>query len=173
VSDSTVSHDQWHIWFDRHQAALLLLARQHLSSRDEAQDAVQDGFVKFWKSREHADDPAAYLFACVRSAAIDLRRSGRSRKAREHAVATDAPQQTESPLLTGPPELDERRQMIESALTTLPAEQRETLVLKIWSGLTFAQIAAVLCISANTAASRYRYAVERLQSLLSAEVLHD
>jgi len=54
-------------------------------------------------------------------------------------------------------------------MSTLPGEQRETLVLKIWSGLTFAQIAAVLNISANTAASRYRYAIARLRESLAEE----
>jgi RNA polymerase sigma-70 factor (ECF subfamily) len=57
--------------------------------------------------------------------------------------------------------------MIESALARLPEEQRAVLVLKTWGGLTFPQIAAALEIPANTAASRYRYAVEKLRELLA------
>ena len=47
-----------------------------------------------------------------------------------------------------------------------PTEQREVIVLKVDAGLTFAELAAVLGISANTAASRYRYALEKLRTAL-------
>ena len=56
------------------------------------------------------------------------------------------------------------------ALAALPTEQREVIVMKIWGGLTFKGIGNVLRISPNTAASRYRYALEALRSHLSAEV---
>lgn len=155
----------WQPWFDRHQAALLLLARQYLANAEEAQDALQEGFVKFWRTRERARDPVAYLFTCVRSAALDLRRSRLARTVRERAVAGD--------LFAAPAELDDRRQTLEAALQALPQEQREVVVLKIWSELTFAQIAEALHISANTVASRYRYAIARLQSALASEVTHE
>ncbi|MGY8716457.1 MAG: RNA polymerase sigma factor, partial [Verrucomicrobiia bacterium] len=49
----------------------------------------------------------------------------------------------------------------------LPSEQREVVVLKVWGGLTFAQIAEQLDLSANTAASRYRYALTKLREALN------
>jgi RNA polymerase sigma-70 factor (ECF subfamily) len=55
---------------------------------------------------------------------------------------------------------------LERALAALPAEQREVIALKIDGQLTFAQIAGVLGLSANTAASRYRYALEKLRASL-------
>jgi len=55
---------------------------------------------------------------------------------------------------------------LERALRELPAEQREVLALKIDGGLTFARISAVLGVSPNTAASRYRYALEKLRERL-------
>jgi RNA polymerase sigma-70 factor (ECF subfamily) len=51
-------------------------------------------------------------------------------------------------------------------MQSLPAEQREVISLKIDGDLTFAQIAAVFDISPNTAASRYRYALEKLRRML-------
>ena len=57
----------------------------------------------------------------------------------------------------------------EAALRELPEEQREVLVMKIWGGLTFAQVGEALAISANTAGSRYRYALERLREALAEE----
>jgi RNA polymerase sigma factor (sigma-70 family) len=54
-------------------------------------------------------------------------------------------------------------------LSVLPVDQRETVVLHTWGELTFSQIAEVLEISANTAASRYRYALTKLREAMCAE----
>jgi len=63
------------------------------------------------------------------------------------------------------PEIEdrERARLVQDALDRLPVEQREVVTLKIWGGLTFAEIAEALEIPANTAASRYRYALEELR----------
>ena len=60
----------------------------------------------------------------------------------------------------------ERVQTVQSVLVGLPAEQQEVVTLKIWGELTFAEIAEVLGIPANTAASRYRLALETLRRRL-------
>jgi RNA polymerase sigma-70 factor (ECF subfamily) len=166
---SESDENSWRSWLSRHGPALLLLARQHCRSREDAQDAVQDGFVRFWKSREIASDVTGYLFACVRSAAMDVTR-GQSRRLRHEAAAPAAMEMTE---LFDAGEREELRDAVEAALATLPAEQREVLVLKIWSELTFAQIAVVLGIKPDTAASRYRYALSRLHGALRQEAAHE
>jgi RNA polymerase sigma-70 factor (ECF subfamily) len=66
-------------------------------------------------------------------------------------------------------EQDERRAALAAVLLTLPENQREVLVLKIWGGLSFPQIAEALRISANTATSRYRYALAKLREQLAEE----
>jgi RNA polymerase sigma-70 factor (ECF subfamily) len=66
-------------------------------------------------------------------------------------------------------EQDERRMAIEAALRNLPQNQSEVLILKIWGGLTFADVAKALGISTNTAASRYRYALAKLREQLAEE----
>ena len=72
-------------------------------------------------------------------------------------------------MFSGPIEQDERRAAIEEALSYLPETQREVLVMRIWGGLAFPQIAAVLQISDNTAKSRYRYAIAKLSEQLAEE----
>jgi RNA polymerase sigma-70 factor (ECF subfamily) len=68
---------------------------------------------------------------------------------------------------TGPdPDADLFRKRVAEALQELPAEQRAVVHLKIWEDLTFGEIAETLEIPANTAASRYRYAIEKLGSQL-------
>jgi len=52
------------------------------------------------------------------------------------------------------------------ALGELPAEQRSVVHLKLWEGLTFEQIAEVLDVPPNTAASRYRYGLDKLRGRL-------
>jgi RNA polymerase sigma-70 factor (ECF subfamily) len=157
--------DDWAVWLERHGAGLVLLARQWVPSRADAEDVVQEAFVRFWHSRDRATDPAAYLYACVKHCALDWQRSRRRQSRREIAAARP---EAES-LFTGPLEQEERRAVLTAALAELPEKQREVLVMKIWGGLSFPQIASALRISANTAASRYRYALARLREQLAEE----
>jgi RNA polymerase sigma-70 factor (ECF subfamily) len=157
--------DPWNLWLDRHGAALLLLARQWVPSRADAEDVVQEAFIRFWRSRQRVTDPAAYLYSCVKSCALDRQR-GRSRQQRREEAAARPEAET---WFAGPLEQEERRAAVETALANLPESQREVLVMKTWGSLSFAQIAEALGISANTAASRYRYALARLRKQLAEE----
>ena len=156
--------DTWSAWLAERGPALLLFARQWVPAVSDAEDVVQEAFIRFWRSRQQAADPSAYLFTCVKNAANEWHR-GRGRRARrEEAVA-----RPEAELFHGPQAQQERRAMIEAALGRLPEAQREVLVMKIWGGLTFPQVAEALAIPANTAASRYRYALDRLREELAEE----
>jgi RNA polymerase sigma-70 factor (ECF subfamily) len=66
-----------------------------------------------------------------------------------------------------PEEIPFTPEQIAGALSQLPMEQREAVVLKIYEGFTFAQIAHVTQVSPNTAASRYRYGVDKLAEKLT------
>jgi RNA polymerase sigma-70 factor (ECF subfamily) len=157
--------DEWAVWLDQHGAALVFFARQWVASHADAEDIVQDAFVRFWRSRERAIDPAAYLYACVRHGALDWQRHQARKLRREQAVARPEAE----PMFCGGLEQDERRAAIAAALVGLPENQREVLVMKIWGGLSFPQIADALSIPANTAASRYRYALSTLREELAEE----
>jgi DNA-directed RNA polymerase specialized sigma24 family protein len=64
-----------------------LFARQWTTSRADAEDAVQIGFLKFWQKRSRVCDQIPYLYACVRTAALDQGRGLRRQLARESAAA--------------------------------------------------------------------------------------
>ncbi len=128
-----------------------------------AEDAVQDGFIRFWRRRRAARDPVPLLYAAVRSAALDLLRSRRRRRRREHAASRP------EPWFDTAADQSARADLVARVLHDLPPEQREAVVLKIWAGLTFAQCAAAAGESANTMASRYRYALEKIAARLAAE----
>jgi len=154
----------WSAWLDEHGAALILLARQWTDSHVEAEDVVQDAFVRFWPKRASARNARAYLYACVRSAAMDLQRSRARRRRRLELISPAGESLFEDTM-----EYDERRETIETALRSLPDEQREVVVMKIWGNLTFRDVSEALAISANTAASRYRYALASLRESLKQE----
>jgi RNA polymerase sigma-70 factor (ECF subfamily) len=61
---------------------------------------------------------------------------------------------------------EEEREAVEKVLRSLPPDQREVVHLKVYEDLTFSEIADRLGVSLNTAASRYRYAMEKLRTLL-------
>ena len=155
----------WNDLLNRHGDKLLLFARQWGRDLSEAEDFVQEGFVRFWRkhSRQELPEPVAvaYLFTAVRCAALDRLRSDRRRVAREAQVEPVEPQ-----FRSG---LD--AEYFAAALARLPAEQREVVVLKIWGELTFQAIADVTGAALGTVTSRYRYALEALRREL--EEVHE
>lgn len=159
----------WSEWLDRHGAVLLLFARQWISNRSDAEDVVQEAFVRFWRRRDEVTEPLGYLYASVKHCALDRQRQCRRQSQREEAVARTE----QESLFQSPAELAERDTAVEEALRQLPEFQREVLVLKIWGDLTFPQIADALQISVNTAASRYRYALDKLRETLMREATHE
>ena len=158
----------WRAWFAEHGARLRLIARQWTRSEADADDVVQEAFVRFWKHQRHLPgDPNALVVTSIRRAALDLLRRTDRRGIREKAVAAE----TET-VAWFEPEADPRLQALAQSLPLLPAEQREVVVLKVWGALTFDQIGEQLQLSPNTAASRWRYAMEALRKLLTARA-HD
>src|SRR5689334_3671709 len=122
-------------WFEAHAAALVLYARQWLDAAD-AEDAVHDVFVRLIAQDRLPDDPPAWLFRSVRNAAIDRSRSFFRRRRRETSVVQARPEWFEQRVEDL---IDARR--AEEILATLPHDQREVVVLRIWAQLGFAQIA--------------------------------
>jgi len=152
--------------YDRCAARLFKVAWALTGNREEAEDAVQDVFTAMVQTREtlrRVESLEAYLFASVHRAAIRRAVRSRSRSQRESAVGQELFQVSEKPVES--PYSDR----LECALHALPLDQREIVTLKVDAGLTFDQIASALNLSANTAASRYRYALEKLRSALKGQ----
>jgi RNA polymerase sigma-70 factor, ECF subfamily len=149
------------VLYRQHGAALLLFALAITGERSRAQDAVHHVFLKLLESGDlnRARDQKAYLFGCVRNAVLDERkRQDRNRPLDDSAWFS-------------PPDRDyTAERTLKLALAALPDDQRQIVVLHIWGELTFSQIADLLELSPNTAASRYRYALDKLrESLLPKE----
>ena len=145
----------------------MLYVRQWLPERADAEDAVQAGFVKFWKCKPHpfaADVPL--LYATVRCAALDMLRARNRRSKREESVMLDSDDcWWDADTIQD----RERAELMQRALAKLPEEQREVVLLRIWGELTFAEIAATLDENINTISARHRYALAALKKLLPEE----
>ena len=107
--------------------------------------------------------PLLYLYRCVRNVAIDWTRAQERRQRHEKEAPV---QQTGCPadaLL----EQSEMEQSIQEALSKLPGNQREVVVLRVWSGMTFDQIGKVLSIPLSTAHAMYGAAMHSLHAEMS------
>jgi len=154
--------------YDRFALRLYRVAWRMLGNYGAAEDAVQEVFLALLKvgaRLEKVEDVPAYLFCCLRRVVGRLRSQHERYQRLEH-LAQRGPENIALPLGSNGTIWSER---VLQALRRLPPEQEEVVILKIEGELTFAEISMVLGISANTAASRYRYALDKLREDLGAE----
>lgn len=164
----TVGSSGWDQWLARHAPRLLLFARQQARCEADAHELVQDAIVEAWRGRTDGSlPPPGLVFGLIHRRAIDLARRNDRRLKRETTAGEPAMEQWFAPEI----EDRERARMLQDALGRLPKTQRDVVTLKIWGELTFAEIATALDIPANTAASRYRYALAELRKLTREEIV--
>src|SRR5438132_6018208 len=94
VMDNVASNEDWKSCFSEVAPGLLLFARQWVQSAADAEDVVQEAFVKFWR-RNHSIENRALLYAAVRSIALDFIRRDRRRARREASALAEAEPATE------------------------------------------------------------------------------
>ena len=158
----------WKEWLSAEGSKLLLYARQRTSNLEDAEDLLQDALIRLWgyqaeRAYRPPDLPLAY--SVLRLCGMDHGRKA-GRRDRKHRKIVEFHAYDDHWLDHGA-ENSEEADLLREAVQTLSEKLREVIVMKIWGGLTFAQIAEVLKLSQNTAASRYRYALEQLEKKLS------
>lgn len=159
--------------FDLTSQRLVRFALAITRNQHDAEDAVQTSLVHLAGNPHllrHVTCSWAYLLRMVRNDALII--------ARRKARCAPANNLTDLAVLHQVDELEreESHRAVLSALRALPPQQAEVVVLKIWEGMTFAEIGRILELSPNTAASRYQYAMIKLNKHLSAthrKVHHD
>ena len=159
------SSDEWRSWLRTSGPRFLLYARQQTRTGSDAEDVLQDALVESWK-RSDGMPPDALVFATIRRRAIDLARSSDRRSVREIEASTP-----DTDWFSPDVEERETQRLLEDAVKSLQPNYREVVTLKIWGGLTFQEIAEATGVPLNTAASRYRYAIEGLRDILKGVVL--
>ena len=168
----------WKKWFHDNGTRLLLFARSKTNNEQDAQDVLQEAILRLWKSYSNKTEgfspPQLPLaFTAIRNTAIDHARKSIRRQAREQH--SDQVFRESEQLLNWFESSSiiekERAEEITKALKKLPEKFRDVISLKIWGELTFLEISKTLNIPANTAASRYRYALDALRKTLKPNTL--
>jgi RNA polymerase sigma-70 factor, ECF subfamily len=161
--------------YDEHAGGVYGAALRVLGNPATAQDVAHDVFLRFWRDPSRFDaargDLGAYLRLMARSRALDLWRSaqaaGRATDRMKIAAGRDAPRAEEQP--DAHAEHGERRRTLRAALGTLPAPQREAVVLAYWGGLTADEIARRAGVPVGTAKSRVRLGLQRMRAELERD----
>ena len=125
-----------------------------------AEDLLQETFIALLKLSEQPKSAESYVFRAIRNRAINYKRTLWRRLTRE----LESSRWFERDADETPAERAAMR-----CLQTLPRDQREVIVLKIWSQYTFDEIAGLLDLSPNTVAGRYRYGLEKIRGLLKGK----
>jgi RNA polymerase sigma-70 factor (ECF subfamily) len=150
------------LW-DRYAKDLFAYLQAVLCSRHDAEDALQAVFIRIVQKRHRLAKARlldAYVYRIARNEAFRLI----DRRKKERSVGDI----NESWMVVSEDKLvpNDMAERLQNALAGLPQSQREVIVMKIYRQKTFLEISRLLGISQNTAASRYRYGMEKLRSLL-------
>lgn len=152
--------------YDEHAPALYAFLLNFTRHEADARDILQELFLKLIADPSRllaVKTMRAFLLQMAHRLAIDTHRR---RSSREHTIGRAAEESSSLFAASADPDEAAFRQALTTALSELPPEQRAVVHLKLWEQLTFAEIADALDLPANTAASRYRYGLDKLQALL-------
>ncbi|MBQ4614497.1 MAG: sigma-70 family RNA polymerase sigma factor [Akkermansia sp.] len=170
----------WESWLDDHGSRLLLYARQQTRSEADAEDVLQDALVQLVRAVESGDFRGnegqwySYALTAIRHRAMDAGRRAQVR--RNYAEAQKDNGEgicEETPWLSSGADDEYLRRQVEKLLRKLPPEFAEVVVLKIWDGLTFQQIADTTGVPMPTVCSRYRYALKKMREVLETTPIED
>jgi len=156
--------------YEKYESDLLTLAANLLGDSSAAEDVVQDVFICFVQSIDKfrlKGSLKGYLATCVANRARDCIR----KRNRQRTIAVNEAEQLGTSA-NEPVQLvicSEELQQLSDALTQLPYEQREAVVLHLHGNLKFRQIAKLQKVSIKTAQSRYRYGLDKMRSILNGE----
>ena len=152
--------------YDEHAQALFAFLLNFTRNEHDTRDVLQEIFIKLARQPPlltGARDLRAFLLRLAHNSAIDLlrRRGTRGKYHQQFGVERLS-------VFTPDDNPDECafREALSAALGELPEDQRAVVHLKLWENFTFEQIAQTLGVPPNTAASRYRYGVDKLRARL-------
>jgi len=156
--------------YEKYKDYLLTLAKGLLSEQAAAEDVVHDVFVSFARSARQfqlTGSLRGYLATCVSNLARDKIRA-RTRQAEALDSANPVISDSDNPekRIIETEELMRLRQ----AISQIPYEQREAVMLHLKGGMKFREIANLQGVSVSTIHGRYRYGLDKLKSLLNSEV---
>jgi RNA polymerase sigma-70 factor (ECF subfamily) len=154
--------------YDRWSHRVHAIAQMLLRDREDAEDVVQETFWQTWRDAEKCDGSrgtvGSWILTIARSRALDKRRArGRNREQHDSDVL-DSFAGSSDP--AGDAGFSETRRLVRSALQSLPEEQRATLELSYFGGMSQTEIAEKTGAPLGTVKTRMRLAMARLRERL-------
>ena len=157
--------------YEKYKDGLLTIAVSLLGERETAEDILHSVFVSFAKEIERFrlyGSLKNYLIVCV----VDrVRERFRSKMYEVVGLKSTGPIGAETESADESAAGAEESQMLADALARLGQQQREVIVLHLQGGMKFSQIADMQGVSISTVQSRYRYGLDKLQSISDGEVI--
>jgi RNA polymerase sigma-70 factor (ECF subfamily) len=156
--------------YTKYKDNLMTLASALLYDKSCAEDVVHDVFTAFRSCGKLrlAESLKGYLVTSVVNSVRNVNKA--EQRHRSASLEQAAPIASDSKGPDFPAIFGEQSQQLAGALCQLPYEQREVLLLHLYSGLTFRAIAKLDGQSINTVQGRYRYGLNKLRSLMNSEV---
>lgn len=158
--------------YDRYRLILFGLILRILHSQQEAEDVLQEVFLQVWRRASDFDEtrgrPFTWLVTLARSRAIDRLRSLGSRERTAQEAARSTPDSISD--AADDAVKSEQGEIVRRALRELPDEQRRTLLLAYFEGLTQSEIAERLNTPLGTVKTRMRSGMMKLRELLGSRV---
>ncbi|HEV7397462.1 MAG TPA: sigma-70 family RNA polymerase sigma factor [Pyrinomonadaceae bacterium] len=159
--------------YDRYRLILFGLLVRILGSREEAEDILQEVFIQVWRRAADFDaergKPFTWLVTLARSRAIDRLRQLSARERLATASAQEAPPEASD--AASDTYRSEQKEIVAGALGQLPEDQKQTLLLAYFEGLTQTEIASRLNTPLGTIKTRMRTGMIKLRELLGDKVL--
>lgn len=156
---------------DRHQRRLWWSCLRMLGDPDEADDVVQETFVRAWERIGEFDSARRFypwIFTIARNRCLNALRRRRTWGFRSLS-ADDPPVPAAEGRTSGAAEDRELALALEACLELLPDDQREAFELRHGDGLRYAEIAAALEIPEGTVMSRLHRAREKMRECLEGK----
>jgi RNA polymerase sigma-70 factor (ECF subfamily) len=154
--------------YDRYGEKMYHYLTLRLDSSEDAEDVLQEAFCRLARYSVRwalVRKPRAFVFKVLRNEANRFLR----RRLNERTGERTNPGEANRPASVIERPNENAAVLVAGALAQLPDEQKEIIILKIFQDFTFKEIASICGLSINTAASRYRYGIEKLRSLLEGK----
>jgi RNA polymerase sigma-70 factor (ECF subfamily) len=150
--------------YDAHASGLFHYLVTFTKTEADARDLLQELFIKLARGAEiELQSEKAFVYRLAHNLAIDWMRRRKVRWDGEDRLLKEL---VDGYQTSPDPDALVLAQCLAEAMKSLPVEQRTILQLKLWDRLTFEEIAEAQNIPLNTAASRYRYGLDKLRTLL-------
>jgi RNA polymerase sigma factor (sigma-70 family) len=141
---------------DEHGAALVLYAQQW---SDNPEDVVQEAFIQLMQQRPLPKNVVGWLYRVVRNGAISASRAA-ARRVQHEASAAGYREPWFEPSLEDTMDANTAA----AALDSLAIDEREVVVLRIWGGRSFEEIAELIGKSTSTAHRRFETGLQALRA---------